>query len=208
MTSSLLTRAVRLLRPFAFAAAILLLAGGCNTTPTTTGFPVATDATAPTVLVPGDVIGLQFSGAPDLNQSQKIRPDGKITLPLIGEIAAAGKGFAAFQQELADQYKHQLKNTEVDITLEGSAARSIVVDGAVQKPGPIPCDRPLTAFEAIMLAGGFAYDADMRKVQIIRLVNGEHRSMFLDLRKAMSGAPTPAVSVQAGDIIFVPEQFF
>jgi polysaccharide export outer membrane protein len=149
-----------------------------------------------------------FSGAPDLNQSQKIRPDGTITLPLIGEISAEGKTFAAFQQELEDKYKSQLKNSEVVISLESGASRSIIVDGAVRGPGSIPCDRSLTAFEAIMLAGGFSGDADMKKVQVIRLVHGEDRSMFLDLRGAMHGSPAPGVPVQAGDIIFVPEKMF
>ena len=59
-----------------------------------------------------------------------------------------------------------------------------------------------------MLAGGFTYDADMKKVQIIRLVHGQDQSTFVDLRKAARGAPAPAVPVQAGDIIYVPEKFF
>ena len=182
--------------------------GGCDTTPTSADFPNQPAADGPTVLVPGDIIGLEFSGAPELNQSQKIRPDGKLILPLIGEVVAAGKTFPEFQQELENSYKTQLKNTEVVVTLEGSETRSIVIDGAVQRPGGIPCDRPLTALEAIMQAGGPSMDADMKKVQIIRLVNGVQRSIFVDLRKAMKGTPTPPVYVQSGDIIFVPEAFF
>jgi len=208
MISSYFKAALRPLPSVIFASALVLLGGGCETTPSTAGFQNQIDAQTPAILVPGDVIGLEFAGAPELNQSQRIRPDGKLTLPLIGEVTAAGKSFPAFQQELQDSYKHQLKNTAVTITLESSAERTIIVDGAVGKPGSIPCDRPITALEAIMIAGGFTFDADMKKVQIIRLVNGEHRSIFLDLRKAMSGVPTPAVNLQAGDIIFVPEQLF
>lgn len=199
-------RAIRLFRLFVAATALLLAGSGCETTPTA-AFSAA-EAHDPTVLVPGDVIRLEFPGAPDLNQSQKIRPDGRITLPLIGELAADGKTFGAFQQELEEKYKSQLKNTEVVISLEGSAARSIVVDGAVRSAGSIACDRPLTVFEAIMLAGGFTTDADMGKVQVIRRVGGEDRSEFVDLRNAMRGAPAPARSVEAGDIIFVPEKLF
>jgi len=208
LTRQITSSLSRLLRPFFLAAALLLFAAACQTSPPPAGFPDQASANSPTVLVPGDVIGLVFAGAPDLNQSQKIRPDGKITLPLIGEVSAAGKSFAAFQAELEAKYKSQLKNTEVAISLENSNARSIIVDGAVGRPGSIPCDRPLTAFEAVMLAGGFAPDADMKKVQVIRLVAGEHRSVFVDLRKAMSGEPTRVVSVLPGDIIFVPEKFF
>jgi polysaccharide export outer membrane protein len=204
MTPHLFANPIRLLRPL-IGACSLILVTACQT-PYTPAFPPQTSN--PSVLVPGDMIKLTFSGAPDLDQSQKIRPDGKIALPLIGEVNASGKSFAVFEQELEDKYKDQLKNSEVVISLDGSTSRSIILDGAVRNPGNIPCDRPLTAFEAIMLGGGFAPDADLRKVQVIRFVGGADRSMILDMRDAMRGAPAPAVSVQAGDIIFVPEKMF
>ena len=81
-------------------------------------------------------------------------------------------------------------------------------DGAVRNGGSIPCEHPLTAFEAIMMAGGFTDDADMRKVQVIRLINGTDRSVFVDLRAAMHGNPAPPLKVQAGDIIYVPDKLF
>jgi polysaccharide export outer membrane protein len=209
MTSSNSQSRFPLPRILAFASALLLLGAGCETKPPNMAdLPAPGQPQGPTMLVPGDVIGLAFSGAPDLNQTQKIRPDGKITLPLIGELTASGQTFPAFQQLLEAQYKSQLKNSDVTITLESSEDRTIIIDGSVQRPGIIPADRPLTAFEAIMLAGGFTDDADMKKVQVIRLVHGEHRSVFLDLRGAMHGAPTPAVPVEPGDIIFVPEKAF
>ena len=59
-----------------------------------------------------------------------------------------------------------------------------------------------------MMAGGFTEDADMKKVQVIRLINGQDRSVFVDMRAAMRGSPAPALKVQAGDIIYVPEKLF
>jgi polysaccharide export outer membrane protein len=215
MSSSFLKDAIRLFHPFVVASALVLLYSGCQSQPQSTKLTGFSDRTAaadpapdPTVLAPGDVIKLQFPGAPDLDQAQKIRPDGKIMLPLIGEVDVNGVTFAAFQQDLEKRYKTQLKNSEVVITLEGSTARTIVVDGAVRSAGAIPCDHPITAFEAIMLAGGFTGDSDMKKVQVIRRVNGEDRSVFVDLRNAMRGSPAPALLVKPGDIIFVPEKLF
>jgi polysaccharide biosynthesis/export protein len=213
MISTVCRKAFRLLQPLFFASAILLF-GGCDT-PSTTGFPdspttAAANAasTDPTLLVPGDVIKLEFPGAPELSQSQRIRPDGRITLPILGEVTAAGVTFVAFQKDLESKYNSQLKNSEVLITLDSSSTRTITVDGSVRNAGSIPIEHPLTAFEAIMMAGGFTEDADMRKVQIIRLVNGQDRSVFVDLRAAMRGNPAPALKVQAGDIIYVPEKLF
>lgn len=208
MTSSFCGKAIRLIQPIFFATALLLLGGGCST-PTSTSFPdQPATAADPTNLVPGDVIKLEFPGAPELSQSQRIRPDGRITLPIIGEISASGQTFVAFQKELETKYNSQLKNSEVLISLDSSSTRTITVDGAVRGAGSVPCEHPMTAFEAIMMAGGFTDDADLKKVQVIRLINGQDRSVFVDLRAAMHGSPAPALKVQAGDIIYVPEKLF
>lgn len=211
MISSFCRNSIRLIQPLFFATALLLLGAGCST-PTATNFPDPTTTAAssndPAILVPGDVIKLEFPGAPELSQAQRIRPDGRITLPIIGEITASGMTFVAFQKELETKYNSQLKNSEVLISLDSSSTRTITVDGSVRGPGTIPCEHPMTAFEAIMMAGGFAEDADMKKVQVIRLINGQDRSVFVDLRAAMHGNPAPALKVQAGDIIFVPEKMF
>jgi len=206
MTTSSFIGLNRLSKFLIFPAALLLLAA-CESTPSASMLGSA-NSPAPTLLVPGDVIALSFSGAPDLNQSQKIRPDGKINLPLIGEINASGETFVAFQNDVETKYKSQLKDSDVLVTLDSSEDRSIIIDGCVQRPGNIPVDRPLTVFEAVMLAGGFGEDADMKKVQVFRLVHGVHQSQLVDLRGAMHGLPTAAVPVEAGDIIFVPTKLF
>ena len=211
MTSSFCGKAIRLIQPFFFAGVLLLLGGGCSSPPSAS-FPdqpaAAATSNDPAILVPGDVIKLEFPGAPELSQSQRIRPDGRITLPIVGEISASGQTFVAFQKELQTKYNSQLKDSEVLISLDSSSARTITVDGSVRGPGNIPCEHPMTAFEAIMMAGGFTEDADLKKVQVIRLINGQDRSVFVDLRAAMRGSPAPALKVQAGDIIYVPDKLF
>jgi protein involved in polysaccharide export with SLBB domain len=195
-------------------AATFLVAGCKSSTPSsfpdtgTTAGATAGAPTDPTLLSSGDVIRLEFSGAPELSQSQRIRADGKLTLPLIGEVAAAGESFPTLQKDLEGKYKTQLKNSDVVITLESSSTRSVTVDGFVRSPSSVPCDRPLTAFEVIMMAGGYTDDADMKRVQIIRLVNGKDLSIFVDLRGAMHGQPVTSVTVRPGDIVFVPEKAF
>jgi protein involved in polysaccharide export with SLBB domain len=81
-----------------------------------------------------------------------------------------------------------------------------VVSGAVQKPGKIVFERPATILEAIMEAGGFTPEADLKKVSVIRIVKGEHYSQVFDLRPILHGKSTPAVYVSNGDVIFVPEK--
>jgi polysaccharide biosynthesis/export protein len=159
----------------------------------------------PNYLNPGDVVKVSFPAAPELNQSQKIGTDGTLSLPLVGEVHAAGKSPGQLQSELANLYKPQLQDNEVLVTLE-TRALPVVVSGAVQKPGKIVFERPATILEAIMEAGGFTPEADLKKVSLIRIVRGEHYSEVYDLRPVLRGKPTAAVYVNGGDVIYVPEK--
>src|ERR1700682_3930302 len=72
----------------------------------------------PVTLSPGDVVRLTFAGAPEWNQSQTIRADGKLSLPQIGEVRAAGKWLPQFQSQLEELYAPELTNNDVLVTLE------------------------------------------------------------------------------------------
>lgn len=154
-------------------------------------------------LAAGDVLKITFPGTPELNASAKIRLDGKVSLPLIGEVDAAGKRLEAFQSELATQYAPQLQNKEVIVGLEAGAA-SVYVSGAVNHPGKIMLDRPMTAIEAIMEAGGINDFGSLRKVHLVRLTDGTHRTEYLDLSQIVSGRSTKAFYLKAGDMIYIP----
>jgi polysaccharide biosynthesis/export protein len=170
-------------------------------------FPNQTTAKTKVTLAPGDVIKLTFAAAPDLNQSQKIRADGKVSLPQIGEVTASGKTVVDFQSELVRLYKSQLRNSDVVVTLESSVTQ-VVVSGAVGKPGKLTFDRPTTVFQAIMEAGGATDYGTLKKVHLVRVVNGEQLTQFLDLRPTASGQKTSAFYVRDGDVIYVPQTVF
>src|ERR1700729_596547 len=184
------------------ATIVLMLCAGCKTTPKT---PVPLTSQTPTALVAGDEVKISFPAAPELNQTQKIGTDGSLSLPLIGEVPAAGKSPGQLQVELATRYKPQLQDNEVIVTLE-TRALPVVISGAVQRPGKIVFERPATVLEAIMEAGGFTPEADLRKVSLIRIVKGEHETQLFDLRPVLQGKPTPAIYISGGDVIFVPEK--
>jgi polysaccharide export outer membrane protein len=158
-------------------------------------------------LVRGDVIKLTFAGAPELNQSQKIQADGKINLPLIGEVDAAGMTIGSLQSELALRYKPQLQSTTVMVTLE-STVTQVVVSGAVGRGGKLSFDRPTTIFQAIMEAGGVSEYGSLKRVHLIRIVNGEQRTQVLDLRPTVTGQTTRPFYVRDGDVIYVPSSPF
>lgn len=183
---------------------LLLLFPSCQTGGGTTG-----DSSAPTnvTMSAGDTIKISFVGAPEFNQTQKIRADGKVGLPLVGEVKASGKTLPDFQNELIRLYKPQLRNSDLLVTLE-SGAGQVVVSGAVGKPGKLEFDRPTTVFQAIMEAGGISQYGNLKKVRIVRIVNGEQQSEVMDLTGTLKGRASQAVYVKDGDVIVVPESAF
>jgi polysaccharide export outer membrane protein len=184
------------------SALALLFCIGCKGT---ANHPIPLVSETPNFLDAGDVVKISFPAAPELTQTQAIATDGTLSLALVGEVQAAGKTAAQLQSELSVRYKSQLQDNEVIVTLE-TRALPVVVSGAVQKPGKIVFERPATVLEAIMEAGGWTPEADLRKVSLIRIVKGEHYSQVYDLRPVLRGQPTRAVYVNRGDVIYVPEK--
>jgi polysaccharide biosynthesis/export protein len=191
----------------ALSVLVLSLFASCQTGSDAPNLPEQPTARTPVNLAPGDVVKLTFPAAPDFNQAQKIRADGKLSLPLIGEVTAAGKTVPQFQNELINLYKPQLRNSDVIVTLE-SAIAQVVVSGAVARPAKLTFERPTTIFQAIMEAGGVNEFGNLRRVHLVRTVNGQQRTQVLDLRPTLAGKATNALYVRDGDVIFVPQSLF
>src|SRR5262245_38718952 len=133
------------------------------------------------VLHEGDSVRVTFPGAASLNTVQQIRRDGRVTLPMIGEFKAAGLTPGDMEKELVKLYGNQLQSKEIYVAVESSAF-PIYVTGAVLRPGKILSDRPITALQAIMEAGGFDYaKANLKAVKVIRQEEGQAKHYTLDL---------------------------
>src|SRR5438046_1191195 len=129
-----------------------LLVAGCQTPPVASA--VTDDNINPqgaVVLREGDNLKITFPSTPRLDSAQFIRRDGKITLPVFGEIQAAGQTPADLEKQILEKFGSQLVSKEVSVTLETSQI-SVFVNGAVLRPGKIDSPRPITALEAIMEA--------------------------------------------------------
>ena len=190
-------------------ACIVLLSLCCNGCQSSSQHEFANELQASTAvrLSPGDVIKLSFPATADLNQSQKIRADGKVNLPLIGEVTASGKTLPDFQNELVRRYKPQLRNSEVVVTLESGTVQ-VVVSGSVQKPQTLQFDRPTTVLQAIMAAGGVNEYGTLKKVRLIRTINGQQQGQVLDLSPGLKRETSQAIYVKDGDVIFVSQSLF
>ena len=191
------------------AGAVGLLLTACTGVNSAPPVPVPSggpspSSSGPVVLGEGDVVKIIFPGAPEFSTSQKIRTDGKLSLPLIGETQAAGKTLPRLQSDLSSSYKAQLQNSEVVVSLEAGGT-PVIISGAVAGPGKILIDRPTTLFEAIMGSGGFTDYAKKRQVRLIRVVNGQYHTEIYDMSQGLKGGSTPVVYLKGGDVVYVPQ---
>lgn len=226
MNKKLESMGFRLLRLFSLVAAGLILTG-CETPRTAGRAPDAAesilhelkqaDRTSPAspgpslpdtrvVLAAGDLIEVKFFFTPDLNESQQIRPDGHITLQLVGDIPAAGRTPAELQKTLEQKYTGLIENPSVAVIVRELNHRNVYVGGAVNEPGMLPMPGHMTALSAIMQAGGFDLrEAKLKNVLVIRHQEGVRTVYSLDVRDALKGeAPPEPFYLHPQDIVYVP----
>lgn len=155
-------------------------------------------------LMPGDEIEISFFGAPDLNTTQAIRRDGKISLRLVGDVVAAGKTVENLQADLREKLASQLQIRDVSVVLR--VPSPVIVSGSVLKPGRVLLSRPMTVLDAIMESGGFnTREAEVRSVVLIRHEDGKRKGFIFDFSKALAGeGEDRPFYVHPFDIVYVP----
>jgi protein involved in polysaccharide export with SLBB domain/acetyltransferase-like isoleucine patch superfamily enzyme len=190
-----------------FLALLLTLGSGCRSLPppSLSAEQMRSQPVMETRLVPGDEVEFKFTYSEELNDTQTVRPDGMVTLQLIGDVMAAGKTPAALQRELTSAYQSQLKKPELSVILRKQSMRQVYVTGAVNKPGAFAMPGPLTAFEAVTMAAGFDdREAARENVIVIRNVDGKYAGCSLDLAQAQLGRNSASFYLQPKDIVYVP----
>jgi polysaccharide export outer membrane protein len=164
----------------------MLLCIGCQKSsepnPVFLGVPIGSNT-----LSAGDVISVAFPEATQLSLSQKIRLDGMVSLPMVGEVVAAGKSPMELQAELSYRYKKDLQDPKVIVSLVSSAAL-VYVNGEVRSPGKVLLDREMTVFDAIMESGGFSELANRKKVTVIRQEGKTRQTHVLNMKDDQGSA--------------------
>ena len=159
------------------------------------------------ILREGDVLRVIFPGSPTLDSMPTIGRDGKINLPLIGDVDAVGLTTAELEKKLVDLYAPQLSSKQITVQVQSSSF-PFYVTGMVLHPGKILSDHPITALEAVMEAGGFDYSkADLKNVTVIRRENNVMKNYKLNLKAVLDGRQTNPFYLKPDDIIYVPERF-
>lgn len=158
-------------------------------------------------LAAGDEINVSFSGAPELNVKQKIQANGRVSLPTVGDVGAAGQSLTSFQEQLTNLFQPHLQDPTVIVSVEAAAA-GVYVSGEVLRPGKIPLDRPMTVLEAIMEAGGFTKFANPKQVIVVRKQSGRNERYVLNMNDALSGVESSPFYLRTYDVIYVKQSIW
>jgi polysaccharide export outer membrane protein len=153
---------------------------------------------------PLDTLDINVSEVPELSKPMQVDNAGKLLLPLVGQIQAAGRTPAELSDDIAAALKQKyMKDPQVVVSVKEAQGEKITVDGAVQAPGMYALAGPTTLMQAVSMAkGADPHFANVHRVAIFRTVNGERRSAFYDLAAIRTGkAEDP--QVYGSDIVIV-----
>jgi polysaccharide export outer membrane protein len=151
----------------------------------------------------GDKIRVEVYGEPQLSQSLQVRPDGKITIPLIGDIVATNRTSLELTEVIAAALKEYVTNPVVTVILQEAVAAQVHIVGEVARPGPLVMQGPLTVLQALSQAGGPGEFAKTRDIRILRRTGTATTSIPFDYKAALKGQVEP-MFLEPGDTIVVP----
>jgi polysaccharide biosynthesis/export protein len=158
------------------------------------------------VIGPEDVLAVNVWKEPDITRTLPVRPDGKISLPLVGELQASGLTAAQLQDIVAQKLKDYIANPQVNVIVQEVKSRSFNIVGKVLKPGSFDLAKPTSVLDAIALAGGFQDFAKLSKIYVLRrMPDGSQRMLPFNYKLVIKGKGLDEnVELQSGDTVVVP----
>jgi polysaccharide export outer membrane protein len=151
----------------------------------------------------GDKLRIEVYKDPQLSQSVQIRPDGKITLPLVGDMDATGRTPLELRDQIAKALKEYITNPTVTVIVVEAVASQVYVMGEVTHPGPMQIHGPTTILQALAMAGGFKEFANTKDVKVLRpSASGTMQTLRFNYKDAINGDVKPFY-LRSGDTVIV-----
>jgi len=175
-------------------------------TPTAATPAVATaDEAAAYYVAPGDVLKIAVWKEPELSGDVFVRLDGMITVPLVGDVKAAGKTTEQIATEVRTRLRPFLEMPQVTITVSQAVSARFYVIGEVTTSGAFPLTGRITVLQALALAGGFREFAKRERIVVVRERRGERKAIPFNFRDLEAGINLEQnIAVEAGDTLIVP----
>ena len=154
---------------------------------------------------PQDVLKIDVWKEDQLSRTVPVRPDGKITLPLLNDVQAAGLSPMQLSLAIRDGLKKYLNEPQVSVTVTDINSRRIYVTGEVVRAGAYPLFPNMTVLQALSTSGGFTQFARVKSVYLLRTESGKQVKHPFNYKEAISGnKPQDNLVLEPGDVIVVP----
>ena len=151
---------------------------------------------------PQDILLIRVWREPELSSAVQVRSDGKITLPLVGEIQAGGLTPEALKTKVVEVLSEYINKPEVMVSVQSVQSRRYHITGGVNRPGTFPLVVPVTVLEALTNAGGFREFANTKKITVLR----KGKTLKFNYNDVIKGKNMDQnVYIETGDYIVVPE---
>lgn len=190
----------------------LLACGTTNIPSLNAQTAVATQKSEPYLIGAGDQLNVFVWGNEDLTSEVTVRPDGKISTPLVEDVVASGKTPVQLAREMEQQLAQYIKNPVVTVMVQrfvGSYSQQIRVVGEAAQPRSIPYSENITLLDVMIAVGGLTEFASGNDASIVRTVNGKQQQYHVRLDDLVKQGDISAnVKMQPGDILIIPESWF
>ena len=165
----------------------------------------AAEVPADYIIGPEDVLSIVYWRDKDMTGDVSVRSDGKISLPLLNDVQAAGLTPTQLRDRLVEASKDYFEDPAVSVGVKQMNSRKVFITGEVSKPGPYPLVGPTTVLELISLAGGLKDYADRKNILIVRTENGRPMSYLFNYKDVVSRKNLEQnIELKPGDTIIVP----
>ena len=154
------------------------------------------------VIGPDDVLSVVFWKEPEISAQVRVRPDGKISLPLLRDVRASGLTPEQLRQQLEANAKPFFAETNATVTVNEVNSRKVFVTGEVGRPGAFPLTGPMTILQVLALAGGFSEFADEEHIEVFRSDEAGPARFRFNYKDVLNGK-RPDVALKSGDTIVV-----
>lgn len=153
-----------------------------------------------------DVLVINVWREPEISRTVPVRPDGKISLPLVGDLEASGLTPLKLRNIVAEKLKAYISNPEVSVIVQEVKSQDFFIIGEVSRPGAYPLGKPVTVLDAIALAGGFREFAKVKKIYVLRRMgDGSRVRLPFDYKAVIKGKNfNQNVELKPGDTVVVP----
>jgi polysaccharide biosynthesis/export protein len=163
------------------------------------------------IIGPGDTLQVFVWRNPELSTTVPVRPDGKISTPLVEDMVAVGKTASQLARDMEKVLAEYVRSPKVNIivTTPQSVYSEVKVVGQVAKPSPVPYHQGMTVLDAILAVGGLTQFASGNRARIVRTENGKETVIHVKLSDLLnSGDVQQNVPLKAGDVLVVPQSIF